>query len=78
MSTPQKINNRFQIELESKYGRFDVFDRANNKKKNILQTFCNNVNSMFSKKDTKLEKTCRKVVSSKWVYYLILELLGQR
>ena len=52
MSTPQKINNRFQIELESKYGRLDVFDRANNKKGFLLQTFCNNI-----KKGTKFEKT---------------------
>ena len=56
MSTPQKINNRFQIELESKYGRLDVFDRANNKKGFLLQTFCNNINSMFSRKATKFEK----------------------
>ena len=57
MSTPQKINNRFQIELESKYGRLDVFDRANNMKGFLLQTFCNNINSVFSKKATKFEKT---------------------
>ena len=57
MSTPQKINNRFQIELESKYGRLDVFDRANNKKGFLLQTFCNNI-----KKGHKIRKNISHIV----------------
>ena len=66
MSTPQKINNRFQIELESKYVRLHVFDRANNKKEFLLQTFCNNINSMFSKKAKKFEKTYLVLFWSYW------------